>query len=155
MQMKEKLKAFWGNIVYALKLTNQISPMAAWLELFIVFAEALSPVLASVLMKYLLDELGGRQRIEYLIVYAAALVLSGVGLAMLQRGAETKKASMEMLIEYQFDLQLYQKAASMDYSFTESKEIQEKREQAGQGIKRMGGFLAFIREYRGGGGSRI
>ncbi len=146
MQMKEKLKAFWGNIVYALKLTNQISPMAAWLELFIVFAEALSPVLASVLMKYLLDELGGRQRIEYLIVYAAALVLSGVGLAMLQRGAETKKASMEMLIEYQFDLQLYQKAASMDYSFTESKEIQEKREQAGQGIKRMGGFLAFIRE---------
>lgn len=29
MQMKEKLKAFWGNIVYALKLTNQISPMAA------------------------------------------------------------------------------------------------------------------------------
>lgn len=142
--MKSKCKALAENGIYVLRMASHISRGYLILLLLQMLLGTAGPILASVLSKYLLDELGGDRGTRELILLTVAILIAGAGVAALQGLLRTKCMDLEVLVNHQFDVLLQEKTATMDYELIESKEMQEKRELAQSGIHRIGGVSGYL-----------
>ncbi|MCM1120208.1 MAG: ABC transporter ATP-binding protein/permease [bacterium] len=142
--MKSKCKALAENGIYVMRMASHISRGYLILLLLQMLLGTAGPILASVLSKYLLDELGGDRGAKELILLTVAILIAGAGVAALQSLLRTKCMDLEVLVNHQFDVLLQEKTAAMDYELIESKEMQEKRELAQSGIHRIGGVSGYL-----------
>lgn len=150
-KIKSKLNGLKKNIAltvssafYMLRLTYTMSPAFVWLHLASAVLGTISPILNSVLTKYLLDELTVSPSPRRLVLIVAAIVLSSAVLAVVLRLIGRWIAVRSIEINNRFNLLIHEKTAQMDFSFTENKEILDRREYALNGLTRIGGVSAYI-----------
>lgn len=150
-KIKSKLNGLKKNIAltvssafYMLRQTYTMSPAFVWLHLASAVLGTISPILNSVLTKYLLDELTVSPSPRRLVLIVAAIVLSSAVLAVVLRLIGRWIAVRSIEINNRFNLLIHEKTAQMDFSFTENKEILDRREYALNGLTRIGGVSAYI-----------
>lgn len=142
--LKKNIALTVSSAFYMLRLTYTMSPAFVWLHLASAVLGTISPILNSVLTKYLLDELTVSPSPRRLVLIVAAIVLSSAVLAVVLRLIGRWIAVRSIEINNRFNLLIHEKTAQMDFSFTENKEILDRREYALNGLNRIGGVSAYI-----------
>lgn len=118
------------NIIGILRYSKRASSsLVLWLAL-VSLVSGIRPVLYVVLPKYILDELLGSQRPQYLLSYVASLCIGALLTALLGSIAEGRFRILTEQLNQDLRIQLAEKTLDIDYHLSESKSTLDLKERA-------------------------
>ncbi len=129
---------------YILEITYKSSPLFIWLQILMIGVNTVEPIIAAYLTKLLLDELTDKRDTHMLVTTVGCIIVLAAISKLVRIIIERFIVSRSIWVNNEFSMLLHRKSASMDYEFTESREVQDKRKIAENGFARTGGVSSYI-----------
>ncbi len=143
-EVKSNISSTVKAALYLLKITYKFSPLFVWLQILPIGVNTVEPIIAAYLSKLLLDELTDRRDARTLITIVGCIVALAVVSKLIRIIIDRLNASRSIWVNNEFSMLLHRKSATMDYEFTESREVQDKRTIAQNGFARIGSVSSYI-----------
>lgn len=137
-------------VSYFLKKIWDYSPVLFFIYAIEVVLGFVQPLLATIVPKYIIDELTGRKDVKTIIILILILILGSELCNFLRNILGCIKNKKKDSLERQFNLELSQKAMRIDFENTENPEVLNLISQVKKSIEYAGGPFSLLETFKAG-----
>lgn len=144
MKMLGPIIADFKIVIYVYRLAHRISKSYLPIVISASLVNALMPFLNLIMLKHVIDELTGEQRLNVFVILVAIAVVGNFILNALQRGLQIWVRVKDEELMNGFDLMIGEKIMSLDFEMIEDPEILDLKERAIFPIHNQGAFQRVV-----------
>lgn len=144
MKMLGPIIADFKIVIYVYRLAHRISKSYLPIVISASLVNALMPFLNLIMLKHVIDELTGGQRLNIFVILVAIAVVGNFVLNALQRGLQIWVSVKDEELMNGFDLMIGEKIMSLDFEMIEDPEILDLKERAIFPIHNQGAFQRVV-----------